>query len=269
MDVVSSALQGSALTGNPAYNRKTPQLVHEIVATKIAIGTASPPSLALIELLSGLNAKELAEIEPRVHVRSFRPDQIIVAYKDPTRDVFFILGGRVRVTIFSRSGREITYRDLVAGESFGEISAIDGEPRSANVIAQTQAIVGTITASDFMFLVRRYPPVMEATMRLLTRRVRQLSDRVAEFARPGRARVCAELLRIARAHRVGRERGARIVPAPNRTNVASRVNINREEVSRTIKQLEELGLAKREGLKALVIHDLERLAEWADHIEDE
>ena len=90
---------------------------------------------------------------------------------------------------------------------------------------------------------------------------------MAEFARPGRARVCAELLRIARGYQIGR--GARIAPAPNRTDVASRVNINREEVSRTIKQLEELGLARREGLKALVIHDLERLADWADRIEDE
>lgn len=223
--------------------------------------------LSLIELLSGLSADELAEIEPRVHVRSYRPDQTIVAYRDPTRDVFFILGGRVRVTIFSRSGREITYRDLVAGETFGELSAIDGEPRSANVIAQTQAVVGTITAADFMLLLRRYPAVMEATFRLLSQRVRQLSDRVAEFARPGRARVCVELLRIAQRYRVGR--GARIEPAPNRTHVASRVNINREEVSRTIKLLEEMGLAKRERLKALVIHDLERLADWADRIEDE
>jgi CRP-like cAMP-binding protein len=231
------------------------------------MSTTLPPSLALIELLSGLSPRELAEVEPRVHVRSYRPDQTIVAFKDPTRDVFFILGGRVRVTIFSRSGREITYRDLDVGHSFGELSAIDGEPRSANVIARTNALVGTITAQDFMQLLRRYPVVMEATLRLLSRRVRQLSDRVAEFARPGRARVCIELLRIAQAYRVGP--GARIVPAPNRTDVASRVNINREEVSRTIKLLEQLGLAKRERLKALVIHDLDRLADWADRIEDE
>ncbi len=225
-----------------------------------------PSPLALIHLLSDLTAEQLAEIEPRVHVRSFKPDQTILTYRDQTRDVFFVLGGRVRVTIFSRTGREINYRDLEVGETFGELSAIDGEPRSANVIAQTQAIVGTITAADFMMLIRRYQPVMEATLRLLTLRVRQLSERVAEFARPGRARVCAELLRIAEHHRVGR--GARIAPAPNRTDIAGRVNINREEVSRTFRELEKAGLVKREGLKkALIIHDLQRLAAWADSIE--
>lgn len=230
-------------------------------------GMPARSSLSVIALFSGMTAEELAEIEPRIHVRSFQPDQTIVAYKDPTRDVFFILAGRVRVTIFSRIGKEITYRDLEVGEIFGEISAIDGEPRSANVIAQTHAVVGTMTAQDFMQLLHHHPRVMESTLRLLTRRIRQLSDRIAEFARPGRARVCAELLRIAENYRIGR--GARIMPAPNRTDVASRVNINREEVSRTIRELEKLGLAQRERLKALVIHDLDRLAEWADRIEGE
>jgi CRP-like cAMP-binding protein len=225
------------------------------------------PSLASVALLSGLSPSELAEVASHVRVRSYRPDQTIVAAQDDTSDMFFILAGRVRVTLFSRTGREINYRDLVGGESFGELAAIDGGRRSANVIAQTPAVVGAMSAADFRQALHRYPSVLDATLRVLTARVRQLSERVAEFARPGPARVCAELLRVAEPHRAGR--GARIVPAPSRKDMASRININREEVSRTIRLLEQGGLVRRAGRRELVIHDLARIADWADRIEGE
>ena len=66
------------------------------------------------------------------------PHQIILGYQDDSREVFFVVRGQVRVTFFSECGREVSFRDLPAGEMFGELSAIDGLPRSCTVVALTE-----------------------------------------------------------------------------------------------------------------------------------
>lgn len=231
----------------------------------VAIGIIQTPSLGSIKLLAGLSREELAELAAHMRVRSYRSEQAIVTAHDDTNDVHFILSGRAQVTLFSRTGREINYRDLQPGDIFGELSAIDGAERSANVVAATPAVVASMTATDFRRMLQRYPSVLDATLRTLTLRIRQLSERVAEFSRPGPVRVCTELLRIAESHREGR--GACIAPAPVQKDMANRISINREEVSRTIAQLEEAGLAQRFGRRKLVLHDLDRIADWADRLE--
>lgn len=223
------------------------------------------PSLGSIRLLAGLSKEELAELAAHMHVRNYRAEQTIVAAHDDTADVFFILSGRVQVTIYSRTGREINYRDLEPGDNFGELSAIDGAKRSANVIAAIPSIVASMTAVDFRHMLQRYPSVLDSTLRALTLRIRQLSERVADFSRPGPVRVCAELLRIAEPFRQGR--GASIVPAPVQKDLANRITINREEVSRTIKQLDKAGLVQRSGRRKLVLLDLDGIADWADRHE--
>ena len=223
------------------------------------------PSLGSIRLLAGLSKEDLAELAAHMRVRSYRAEQTIVAAHDNTADVFFILSGRVQVTIYSRTGREINYRDLEPGDNFGELSAIDGAKRSANVIAAIPSIVASMTAVDFRHMLQRYPSVLDATLRALTLRIRQLSERVADFSRPGPVRVCAELLRVAQPFRQGRS--ASIVPAPVQKDLANRITINREEVSRTIKQLEKAGLVQRSGRRKLVLLDLDGIADWADRHE--
>ena len=78
---------------------------------------------------------ELGEVERHVRIRQFQAGQTVVGYQDNSHDLFFILSGQLKVTIYSEAGREVAFRELHAGQSFGELSAIDGQPRSANVIA--------------------------------------------------------------------------------------------------------------------------------------
>jgi CRP/FNR family cyclic AMP-dependent transcriptional regulator len=217
--------------------------------------------LAGVDVLRGLTPAELAEVEPLIRVRICHPDQTVLAYQDPTRDVFFLLSGRLRVTIFDADGREVAFRDLEAGQSFGELAAIDGEPRSASVVALTDAVVGAIAVQDFMTLLYRMPALMTGTLLKLCRLVRSLSERVIEFNRPVPVRVCNELLRLAQNHMIS-ERTARLVPAPKHADIASRLNTHREAVSRTMSELARGGILRR-GQGELLITDVRRLAEFA------
>jgi len=85
--------------------------------------------------LSTLCEADVAALAERWTVRIYRQHELIIAHGDRDRDVFFILDGQARVTLFSGLGREVAYRDIQPGDIFGELAAIDGRERSASVIA--------------------------------------------------------------------------------------------------------------------------------------
>lgn len=217
--------------------------------------------LAAVDLFHGLTEAEIAEIERLTRTRHYKAGQIVVSYQDESRTLFFILSGKLKVTIFSESGREVAFRELTPGQSFGELSAIDGKPRSANVIAVTDATVVAMGAAEFQATLRRYPEVAMATLTKLCHLVRALSERVHEFSEKVDVRICHELLRQARDCMLDDKR-ARLQPAPKHAELASRVNTHREAVSRLLSKLNRMGIAQR-GRGELVIRDVPGLAEYA------
>lgn len=223
--------------------------------------------LARVDILAGLDERGLAAVLPTVRVRHYDAGQTIVGRLDPGREVYFVLSGTVRVTMFAESGREVAFRDLGAGSSFGEIAAIDGEPRSADVVALEEALVGAMSATDFLALLRREPAVTEATLKKLARLVRALSQRVYEFASPVPARICAELLRLAEPEGKG---PARIAPPPKHADVAAKVSTHREAVSRVMSELARRGVIAKGRGEILVKdrHALERYAQGVERLLD-
>lgn len=223
--------------------------------------TRSHP-LANVDLFRGLSEQVLVEIERSTRTRQFHAGQTVVGYQDDSREVFFIIQGKLKVTIFSEAGREVAFRELAAGVSFGELSAIDGQARSANVIALSEATVATMSATEFVAMLRHHPDVAMAALRKLTSWVRALSERVQEFAEKVEVRVCHELLRLARDGGLQGTNAARLRPAPKHAEIASRVNTHREAVSRLLSKLAKLGIVRR-GNGELVIRDMEGLAAYA------
>src|SRR5919199_2854214 len=120
--------------------------------------------LAAVDIRAGLSEDDLGEIGRRMRHRRWPAGHPFVGHRDESQDVYFVLDGKVRVTIFSESGREVSFRDLEAGTTFGELAAIDRKPRSANVVALTDVLVGSVPANEFMALMRQYPSVAEAVL---------------------------------------------------------------------------------------------------------
>jgi CRP/FNR family cyclic AMP-dependent transcriptional regulator len=211
-----------------------------------------------VELFAGIPPEQLAALDRRCRFRRLARNAHVVAYQDATTDVFFVTEGRVRVTIFSAAGREVTFRDFAAGEFFGELAAIDGKPRSASVVALTQAVVAAMPAATFRDVLRQYHSVTEAILKRLAGSVRMLSERVLEFSTLAvRSRIQAELLRLARGG-AGAGREAVIAPLPTHAEIASRVSTHREAVTRELNELARIGLVERRG-RSLVVRDVERL----------
>src|SRR3546814_17331895 len=88
--------------------------------------------------------------------------------------------GTVRVILFSSAGKEVAFRDIHAGECFGEYAAIDGAPRSANVVALTDVMIGSVSAETFRSILQEYPAVSLALLTSLIATVRSPSERIFE-----------------------------------------------------------------------------------------
>jgi CRP-like cAMP-binding protein len=217
-------------------------------------------SLSNIAIFANLSAGALKRLQQSCSWRRYEPEEPIVHYLDDSNDVFFITAGKVRVTLYSSSGKIVNLRDLGTGEVFGEYPAIDGGTRSASVEARTRCVIASMPATSFQELLATEPTVAQALLPQLVTKIRALTTRVYEFSTLAvNNRIQAELLRLANlAPKQGKS--ARIVPAPTHVEIASRISSHREAVTRELNRLWRIGITERQG-SALIVKDVDRLAD--------
>jgi CRP-like cAMP-binding protein len=221
---------------------------------------AGSMSLALrrIDLLADLSPERLEAIARQCAWRNHEKGQSIISRESDDGSVYFLAGGRVRVTTYSSAGREVNFRDVEAGAMFGELAAIDEAPRSADVIALDSSLTAALPPAGFRQLLREEPILAERVLKRLAGLVRLLTDRVVDLSTHAvSTRIHAELLRLAREAGVANNR-ARLSPPPKHVDIASRVSTYREQVTREFSSLARAGVLAKEK-DALLIKDVARL----------
>ncbi|WP_077002244.1 Crp/Fnr family transcriptional regulator [Variovorax sp. KK3] len=221
--------------------------------------------LQRIALLKDLPRERLEQLARQCQWQSLPAGQPLMLRSEHKSDVVFLVSGRLRVTTYAASGRQVTFRDAQDGEHFGEISAIDGRPRSADVVTLQPSVVASLDRVAFLALLRDEPAVAERVLRNLAGLVRQLSERVIDLSTLAvQNRVHAELLRIGQAAGV-QDNQARLDPAPTHAELASQIGTNREQVTRELNALRRDGLLAKEG-RALVLVDVRRLERMVEEV---
>lgn len=219
-------------------------------------------------MLRGLPSAGLRTLSSACRWRAYTSGQEIIEQEGGSHDVYFVAHGRVRVTIYAANGREVTFRDLTAGASFGELAAVDGQSRSTSVVALDEGTwLASLSRDQFRDLLRQQPVVVDNVLRGLVALVRNLTERVVEYSTLGvRNRIQAELVRMAREKGVSANRAV-IAPPPKHADIASRVSTNREEVSREFGHLSREGIIERRRGE-LVITDVRRLVDMVDRVRE-
>lgn len=233
-------------------------------------------AIAKIRFFDGFSQAVLDDVARHLSLRDHAADTDILGYLDVSTDVHFLVSGRARVIIHAANGRAVVFVDMDAGQIFGELAAIDQQPRSASVMALEPATIATISAQAFNRLLEAHPNMALALIKKLTADLRRMVERVLEFSTlnvPGR--IQAELLRqadiaIASAGKpAGDMDTVLLAPGPSLADLASRVSTHREAVSRELSHLASLDLVKRErgGLRILSRSRLRDLVDQAklDH----
>ncbi len=227
--------------------------------------TSAPPvrsSLALrrIDLFEGLGDACLDQIAAACDWRTVEARRPLFTRASDGGEVYFLVAGRARITTYSANGREVAFRDCEAGEHFGDLSALDGQPRSADVVTLESSLVASMAPQAFLALLQREPMLAMRMMRNLTRLVRRLTERVIDLSTLGvHTRLHTELLGLARAAGVAPDHSARIDPMPPHAALAGKISTNREQVTRELGALTRRGVLKKEGAHAVLVPDVRAL----------
>jgi CRP/FNR family transcriptional regulator, cyclic AMP receptor protein len=150
-------------------------------------GFCTPLADSSVELLDGIEIfrdlapEAVATLSHRCQWRRYGPGQTILQRQDAGRDVLFIVSGRVSASWHSASGRQLCLFNLTAGDIFGDFAAIDGEPRSADVVSVTPSLIARMSADLFWEVLCRHRSVSTAMLRRLTRIARGNLQRLVEL----------------------------------------------------------------------------------------
>lgn len=177
----------------------------------------------------------------------------LVALGASSTNVYIVLKGRVQVTLYSLGGKEVILRDLGEGDFFGELAAIDGQPRSASIVALSDCQLASIPGETFRAGVTELPEGAMWLARRLTGQIRDLTERVFELnALRVRSRLHCELLRLCGTAADGRD-SVTLEPAPTHAELASRVGTHREAVTREIGLLVDQGIVAQQRRRMTVV----------------
>lgn len=183
----------------------------------------------------------------------FAPGSVICHQGDQSRNVLVVSRGRVRVSRFTVTGEETVLAVRGPGEIIGELSAVDGQRRSATLIAVDSVRGIMISARSLEALCRSRPGIAWAMLRVVAARQRAMGDQQDLRTGPSLHRVGAMLLDLA--HR-GEDDLIATVPLSQR-ELAGIAGISRETLARALKVLREAGIIETRRNAVVILHEEE------------
>ena len=200
-----------------------------------------------VRLLESLTGEERAALESRCQWRRFAKGEEVFSRNSDNRDLALIVEGSVDIINYSMSGRPVAYGSLTAGDYFGELSAINGEPRSASIVCLENATIATLPPHVFLDLLQERPEIASKVLRRMAAIIRICDERIMDLATLGAMqRVILELCRAATPDPIT-EGSWLIYPVPPQREFAARASTTRETVARVFAQLAEGNLIRRKG----------------------
>ncbi len=188
---------------------------------------------------------DFASVENRCRWKKFDPNEILVDFEDPSTDVYFLFSGEVRILMRTPAGKEVILGEMRGGDFFGELAAVDGIKRSANVTALTRGDVCIMSAPLFRGMLYNTPIIAERMFRIFAARVRELNERLVEHTVLDlRHRLYAELLRMS-GPRQGHAGQKVITPPPYHHVLAARIGCRREQITREFSTMTQEGFIER------------------------
>jgi CRP/FNR family transcriptional regulator, cyclic AMP receptor protein len=209
--------------------------------------------------LDALAPDDVQWLRGRGLVRRFVPGVTLFREGEQSDCVMFLLRGRVKIATEAEAGREAVLAFRSPGEVLGELSAIDGQPRSASVVAVDPVEALVVATIDFRAFLERTPRATLWILTRLTERLRDADRKRAEFGSSDTiARVAARLLELADDHGMPVEGGVRIDLPITQEELASWVGSSREGVNKALHTLRSLGWVETER-RAITVRDPEAL----------
>ena len=210
--------------------------------------------LKRVPLFEGLNDNELGALSQMATLRPFPRERVVIMAEEEGDTLFVIHSGQVKVSIVSEDGREVILSILSAGDFFGEMSLLDGNPRSANVTTMQETELLMLRRSDFVRLIQNAPQIAVKLLSVLAGRLRKTDRQIEGLALSDvTGRITQTLLQLADEHGTPTPEGILVRNRPTHQDLANMSGTTRETVSRVLKRLENQGYIAAKGKDLLIV----------------
>jgi CRP-like cAMP-binding protein len=191
--------------------------------------------------------------------RGFAAGEVIVGQGEETKQVYVVLGGHVKVIAGATAGHGVMLAVCGPGEVIGELSAIDGRPRSATMTAIDAVDVLLLPAVRLQGLCDAHPRIAWSLLEVIAQRLRETDQQRAEYGGGSTMQRVVTLL-LDLAARLGRTRadGVHIASPFTQQELAETASTSRESMARVLRELREDGIIST-GRGHFVIHRIEAL----------
>ena len=197
----------------------------------------------------------LSQLTRSLRRRTFQRGEVIFHQGDPGDTLHLMQKGRIKIVLPAESGDEVLLAILGPGNCFGELALLDGETRSATVVAIEPVETLTLGRNDFMAFVRANPETAERLMINLAHIIRKVNEDVADLAfldLPGR--LAKKLLDLAHDHGQPMPGGDGVeISVPlTQEELAGMVGATRPSVNKVLGWYEDQGAIQRRGRKIAI-----------------
>lgn len=209
-------------------------------------------------LFGSLADTDRAAIAARMRRVEFDPDQMIFSRGDPGREIYLVLEGRIRLSILSSDGRELSFAHAGPGNIFGEIAALDGGERTAGATAISRVQAMALPQRAMMELIENNPKVGLAAIRFLCTRLRETDQRLEAIAlhriEVRLARLMLSALKLQSPGAAGK--AVALDLGMSQGELALLIGASRPKVNIALTMLEDMGAITRAGSKLTCDTDL-------------
>ena len=208
-----------------------------------------------VPIFADLSSSDLEKISNKMILRNYNKGQVILLEESKGETFFVIKTGEVKVTKLSDDGREVILAILGESDFFGEMSLLDGEGRSANIVANEDSTALTLSRNDFLSCLESYPKIAISLLEELAVRLRKSDKHIESLSlSDSEHRIGITIARLAEEIGTIKKGIVSIKKLPFQQDIAIMAGTSRETVSRTIKLFEDQKILTRNG-RALTIFD--------------
>jgi CRP/FNR family transcriptional regulator len=209
--------------------------------------------LARVPLFDRLSDGELEKLEKLARRQRFRANTAVFFQDDPSDSLYVMLTGSAKVFHTSEDGRDRIMTTLRAGDAFGELAMIEGEPRSATVQTLEETELLVLSRRDFEGFASEHPHVLYKLLQTMCERARRIDEDVLDLSfKDVPYRVLRVLSQLLARHGESGPDGWRIKMPLTVRDLSSMVGSNAETVGRVLDRYESEGLVRRRAENWLI-----------------
>ena len=129
--------------------------------------------LKSVPIFHTLGKESIDFIIQRLKFKTFGPNETVCKIGDPGDEMYIIINGEVKICIYDEQGNEKIVATLKAGDYFGEMALLTGEPRSASVITTRESEMFALHKNDFDVILEKFPSISISIGKIMSQRLRE------------------------------------------------------------------------------------------------